>query len=84
MYALASAINLVADIFILILFADILLSYILDPYHPIRRALDSIVEPFLAPIRRILPNTGMFDLSPMVLSLLIWLLASFLTNILTH
>ena len=84
MYALASAINLVADIFILILFADILLSYILDPYHPIRHALDSIVEPFLAPIRRILPNTGMFDLSPMVLSLLIWLLASFLTNILTH
>ena len=84
MYALASAINLVADIFILILFADILLSYILDPYHPIRRALDSIVEPFLAPIRRILPSTGMVDFSPMVLTLLIWLLTRFLISILTH
>ncbi|MBI3174613.1 MAG: YggT family protein [Chloroflexi bacterium] len=64
--------------------ANVLLSYFVDPYHPIRRALDSIVEPFLAPIRRILPSTGMVDFSPMVLTLLIWLLTRFLISILTH
>ena len=84
MYGLVSAISLVSNLLIWIVIADVLLSYFVDPYHPIRRALDSIVEPFLAPIRRILPNTGMIDFSPMVLTLLIWLLTRFLISILTH
>jgi YggT family protein len=84
MYGLVSAISLVSNLLIWIVIANVLLSYFVDPYHPIRRALDSIVEPFLAPIRRILPNTGMVDFSPMVLTLLIWLLTRFLISILTH
>ena len=84
MYGLASAISLVSNLLIWIVIANVLLSYFVDPYHPIRRALDSIVEPFLAPIRRILPSTGMVDFSPMVLTLLIWLLTRFLISILTH
>ena len=31
------------------------------------RALNAILDPLLAPIRRIMPNTGSIDLSPMVL-----------------
>lgn len=31
------------------------------------RALNAILDPVLAPIRRIMPNTGSLDLSPMVL-----------------
>ncbi|WP_260926783.1 YggT family protein [Novosphingobium sp. 9] len=31
------------------------------------RALNALLEPMLAPIRRILPNTGGIDFSPMVL-----------------
>ncbi|RVU07699.1 YggT family protein [Novosphingobium umbonatum] len=31
------------------------------------QALNAILEPILRPIRRILPNTGMIDLSPMAL-----------------
>ncbi len=84
MYGLVSAISLVSNLLIWIVIANVLLSYFVDPYHPIRRALDSIVEPFLAPIRRFLPNTGMIDFSPMVLTLLIWLLTRFLISILTH
>ncbi len=84
MYGLVSAISLVSNLLIWIVIANVLLSYFVDPYHPIRRALDSIVEPFLAPIRRILPSTGMVDFSPMVLTLLIWLLTRFLISILTH
>lgn len=31
------------------------------------RALNAILDPLLSPIRRIMPNTGSIDLSPMVL-----------------
>jgi YggT family protein len=33
------------------------------------RFLYETTEPLLAPIRRVLPQTGMFDLSPLVLML---------------
>ena len=82
MNGLANAINLLANLFMWIVIANVFLSYVMDPYHPIRRALDSIVEPFLAPIRRILPNTGMIDFSPMVLVILIQVLSQIIINIL--
>ena len=33
---------------------------------PLSAMLYQVTEPFLAPIRRVLPSAGMFDLSPMV------------------
>jgi YggT family protein len=82
MYGLVNAINLVANILVILVIAKVLVSYFLDPYHPIRRALDNLVEPFLAPIRRILPTTGMIDFSPMVLILLIEFLVRIIISIL--
>ena len=38
---------------------------------PLTRLLHQITEPILEPIRRILPQTGMFDLSPMIVLLLL-------------
>jgi YggT family protein len=38
---------------------------------PIVRALDTIIDPVLMPLRRIIPPAGMFDLSFLVLFLLI-------------
>ena len=35
------------------------------------QSLNAILDPILAPIRRFLPDTGMLDLSPMVLLFLI-------------
>lgn len=66
----------------LIIFADIIVSYFLSPYHPVRKALDSIVQPMLAPIRRIMPPTGMFDFSPFVLLIVIQLVERILINLL--
>jgi YggT family protein len=54
----------------------------MDPYHPIRRTLDNIVEPFLAPIRRVVPLIGMFDFSPLVLIILVQVLSSVLISFL--
>lgn len=62
-----------SQILILLVFASVILSFFMDPYHPIRRGVDNIVEPMLAPIRRIVPLVGMLDFSPLVLILLIQL-----------
>ena len=48
----------------------VLLSWI-DPRFekPLSQFLFSLTEPVLAPIRKVLPRTGMLDLSPLVLLL---------------
>ena len=72
--------NLV-QFFTLLIIVDILLSYFMDPYHPVRQALDTIVEPMLAPIRNIMPYMGGIDFSPLILILLLQLLGSLLIEL---
>ena len=82
MSGLIGLIQLVATVLSLVVLVDVVLSYFLTPYHPIKRALDSVVEPMLAPIRRLLPSVGMFDFSPVVLIILIQVVESVLIQIL--
>jgi YggT family protein len=84
MYGVASAVNLVSNLFMWIVIAKVLLSYFVEPFHPIRQALDSIVEPFLAPIRRLMPNTGMIDFSPMILIVLIQVFSHIIISLLGY
>jgi len=79
---ITSIINTLANLFILVVFVDSILSYFLNPFNPIRHALDRIVSPFLNPIRRFVPPLGMFDLSPLILIILVEILASILVRIL--
>ena len=37
-----------------------------SPFMPLVRMIYQITEPILAPIRSLLPNMGMLDLSPMI------------------
>ncbi len=76
-------IGLLANILIILIFVWVILTWIMPPYHPLREALDRIVEPMLAPIRRVLPNTGGIDFSPMILMILIELLSRVLVGILS-
>lgn len=39
--------------------------------NPISQALYAITEPFIAPIRQIMPRTGFIDLSPLIAILII-------------
>lgn len=75
-------INAISQLLVLLVIVSIILSYFMDPYHPIRRAIDSVVEPMLAPIRRIVPLVGMLDFSPLVLIILIQLLSNILIRLL--
>jgi YggT family protein len=70
---LARVISIASDVFSILLIAYILLGYFMSPYHPVRMTLGRFIEPLLTPIRRLMPNTGMIDFSPLVLMLLIQL-----------
>ncbi|MCJ7570097.1 MAG: YggT family protein [Anaerolineales bacterium] len=82
MTSLANAIVIITRAFTFIILADVLVGYFLDVFHPIRQFLDSIVQPFLAPIRKLLPPTGGLDFSPLVLFFLVELIRSVLVGIL--
>jgi len=41
--------------------------------NPVMRFLVTVTDPLLAPLRRIIPPLGLFDISPLVAFLLIWL-----------
>ena len=81
MTSLANSIVIITRALTLIILADVLVSYFLDVYNPIRRFLDSMVQPFLAPIRRILPPMGGLDFSPLVLFFLVELIGRLLVGI---
>jgi YggT family protein len=61
--------SLVTVLWLLVL-GRVLVSWV-DPQgrNVISQYLHSLTEPMLAPIRRILPQTGMFDWAPLVLML---------------
>ena len=62
-----------------VILVAVLLSWVrLPPDNPIVRVTSALTEPLLAPIRRILPDMGGFDLSPLVLLLALRLVRSIL------
>lgn len=65
-----------------VVFIQAVLSFFMSPYHPIRQTMDRLVEPMLAPIRRLLPPVGgTLDLSPMVLLVLLWILDAIVVSV---
>lgn len=75
-------ISFCANLLILLVILNIALSYFMDPYHPMRQFVERIVSPLLTPIRRVVPLIGMFDISPIILVLLVSVLQSALVNLL--
>jgi YggT family protein len=76
-------VQLASTILTVLIIVNVVFSYFLSPFHPLRQALDQLVEPMLAPIRRIVPTVGMIDFSPVVLLIVIQLLESLLVGILS-
>jgi YggT family protein len=79
---MANFINMLALLLTLLVFVYILSSWIFPPFHSFRRALASIVEPMLAPIRRVIPPVGMLDFSPFIFLILVQVLATILIQLL--
>jgi YggT family protein len=73
-----------ANLVTLVVIVDVLASWVLpNPYHPFRLAVHRLVEPMLAPIRRLVPPVGMIDFSPMILILLVQVIEVVLVNLLS-
>jgi len=79
---LAQLVDWIAQILILLIFVSVILSFFMSPYHPVRQTIDRIIDPLLAPIRRVVPLVGMFDFSPLILMILLELVDRVLTSIL--
>ncbi len=76
-------ISLIVSILTWLVILHVILSYFLAPYHPLRQAIDRIVEPMLAPIRRYIAPVGGLDFSPLVLILLLQLAGNLLARLLS-
>jgi len=83
MRAVLDIIFIVLDLYKYIIIAAAVMSWLIafnvvnvrhDVVRSIWNTLVGLTEPLLAPIRRILPNTGGIDISPVVLFLLILLI----------
>jgi YggT family protein len=75
-------IQVLSQVITLLVFVHVILSFVMSPYHPVRQAVDRVIEPLLSPIRRLLPQMGMFDFSPLVLIILVQIVSSILLNLL--
>ena len=79
---LIDIVGLVFTILSIVVLADVIVAWILDPFHPVRSFLDSIVQPMLDPIRRILPPVSGIDFSPFVLLIVLRIVQNLVLRIL--
>ena len=83
---LASFVYVFIWVYILLLFAYILTSWVRLPYRPwlnrVQRFLYDVCDPYLRLWRRILPTFGPLDLSPVVGVAFLYILLAVITNIL--
>lgn len=78
---LVQFIQLTTTVLTWLVIIHVVLSYFMSPYHPVRQTISSIVGPLLDPIRRIMPQTGMIDFSPIVLIILLQVISVILTQL---
>lgn len=82
MVYIAQLIQLAAWVLTLVIFVQVVLSFIAPPYNEIRLAVDRLVNPLLRPIQRFVPPLGGLDFSPMILIILIQVVERLLLSIL--
>lgn len=75
---MTALINMALLIFELLILARVLLSWFpnVDHSNPLIRFVHDATEPILRPIRDLMPQTGMFDFSPIIVLLIVQVLRS--------
>lgn len=82
MLIIIEIIHRIIQLLILLVIVQAILTYFMDPYHPVRRFMDRLVNPMLAPIRRLIPSVGMFDFSPVILIVFLQIVDVIIRNLL--
>jgi YggT family protein len=79
-------INVFILVYVLIIFAYIIMSWVRLPYSPwlnrVQRFLYDVCDPYLRIFRRLLPSFGAFDFSPIVAVLALFLIDRVVNSIL--
>jgi YggT family protein len=75
-------VSTLSSILTIVIILDAILSFIVQPDHPIRLALGQVLRPIYAPVRKIIPPFGMMDFTPLIVLLLIQVLERFIISIL--
>ncbi len=87
MIALVNLVHTVISLYTVVLLVHVILSWltsfnVINPRHQlvmgIGRITSALCEPVLAPIRKILPNLGGIDISPIILILILQFLDNFI------
>jgi len=68
----------------LMIFARIIMTWFVVSYGKRMRFLIRITEPLLAPLRRMIPRAGMFDVSPIIAFVILWVLQSVIASTLLN
>jgi len=74
-------VSLLFDVLTIAIFIRVILSWVSPRPNALTVILEKITEPILAPLRRIIPRAGMFDLTPMVAIIILQLIATFLSRL---
>jgi YggT family protein len=61
--SLVQLLRLTIYVFIAAIFVQAILSWV-NPYHPVTPFFDALANPFLKPVRRVIPSIGGVDISP--------------------
>jgi YggT family protein len=79
---LSTFVGLLCQILAFAIFARALVTWIpnVRPDNALVRLLNDITEPILAPLRRVIPNVGMMDISPLIAMILLSQVGSILAN----
>jgi len=81
LHAVAYVIEILLNIYMWIIIARALISWVNpDPYNPVVNFLYRATEPVLSRVRRIIPDLGGIDLSPLIVLLIIYFLKEFLVK----
>lgn len=78
---IAAAINFIAGLFMILILMRVLMSWVqVDPNDPVAQFIFRATEPFLKPVRDVLPPAGGFDFSPIVVIILVQMIARIIMN----
>jgi len=76
-------VQLIINILTWIILLHVVLSYFMSPYHPVRLTIARIIEPLMAPIRRVVPPVGVIDFTPVVLMVILQVIGYLLNRLLS-
>ena len=87
---LIQIVDLLINVFVMLIIVQFVISLLLafnvinatnEFIVAIYRSINSLLEPVLAPIRRVMPNTGAIDFSPLVLIIALQIVLIVLSNL---